>query len=326
MNREPDRPPDLPPVSVITPVYNGERYVAEAIESVLRQTHRDFEYIIVNDGSTDRTPEILEQYAARDGRVRVIHQANIDQPATLNRALAEARNEWVAVLDADDVCMPHRLEAQLRALRREPSVRVLGAYAIRIDERGREMGLMASQPTSVSEYKEMVARGESVTLIHPSAMMHRQTILSLGGYDPDFGPAADSELWSRVADQHLIMSLPEPLLYYRSHPASMSATRFFEQRTLLRWIQARQQARRQGLPVPSLEEYREACCGRKLRISPPPRGLGRVFEGYQPAGVANGPAAAGPVDAGCGGDPRPFRQKAGWRPGAGVTYHPAPFE
>jgi glycosyltransferase involved in cell wall biosynthesis len=250
-------------VSVITPVYNGERYIAGAIESVLRQTHQDFEYIIVNDGSTDRTPEILEQYAARDGRIRVIHQVNIDQPATLNRALAEARNDWVAVLDADDVCMPHRLETQLRALRREPSVRVLGAYAIRIDERGREMGLMVPRPTSVSEYKEMAARGESVTLVHPSAIMHRPTILSLGGYDPDFGPAADSELWSRVADQHLIMSLPEPLLYYRSHPASMSATRFFEQRVLLRWIQARQQARRQGRPVPTLEEYREACCGTK---------------------------------------------------------------
>jgi glycosyltransferase involved in cell wall biosynthesis len=253
----------LPPVSVIMPVYNGERYVAKAIESVLYQTHQDFEFIIVNDGSTDRTPEILDGYAIRDGRIRVIHQTNMDQPASLNRALAEAQNTWVAVLDADDVCMPHRLETQLRALQRLPAVRVLGAYAIRIDERGKEIGMMTPRPTTLAEYEELIARGDNITLVHPSAMMHRPTILSLGGYDPDFGPAADSELWSRVADNHVVMSLPEPLLYYRSHSASMSATRFFEQRLMLRWLQVRQHARRRGRPEPTLEEYKKVCRGRR---------------------------------------------------------------
>src|SRR4029453_11062975 len=91
-------------VTVLMPVYNGERYVAQAIESVLGQTHRRFEFLILDDGSTDATPRILAEYAARDERIRVVHHANIDQPATLNRGLALARHDWVAILDHDDVC------------------------------------------------------------------------------------------------------------------------------------------------------------------------------------------------------------------------------
>lgn len=238
-------------------VYNGEPYIAESIESVLGQTHRDFEFIVVDDGSTDRTGEILDRYAARDARIRVISQANADQPASLNRALAAARNEWVAVLDADDMCMPHRLETQLRALRREPSVRVLGARAVWMNQWGKERGVRAFGPESVKEFEELIGRDENVVIVHPSAMMHRPTVLALGGYDPNFGPAADIELWSRVSDEHAVISLPETLIHYRIHPSNMSMTRFFEQKLMARWIKARQHARRRGLPQPDLKEHLE---------------------------------------------------------------------
>lgn len=250
--------PGLPPVSVIMAVYNGERYLAEAVESVLRQTHKDFEFVIVNDGSTDGTRTILDGYAACDGRIRVIDQANADQPTSLNRALSAAGNDWVAVLDADDVCAPNRLEAQLRALRRLPSVRVLGSYAFWMDQSGRNRGIRPLGPTSLPEFERMVERNERIALVHPSVMMHRPTILALGGYDARFGAAADMELWSRVSDEHVVMSLPEPLVCYRFQPESMSATRFFEQQLMLRWSQARQSARRRDLPPPDLEEYSES--------------------------------------------------------------------
>ena len=246
----------LPPVSVIMAVYNGERYLAEAVESVLGQSHEDLELVVVDDGSTDRTPGILDYYAARDVRVRVISQTNSGQPASLNRALAEARNEWVAVLDADDVCMPHRLQTQLRALRREPFVRVLGASAFWTNEWGGTRGIRAFGPKSLKEFERLAAGRDPIVIVHPTAMMHRPTILELGGYDEEFGPAADVELWSRVSDKHPVISLPEPLLYYRIHASSMSVTRFFEQRLLARWIRARQHARRRGLSQPTLDEYR----------------------------------------------------------------------
>jgi len=245
-------------------VYNGERYIAEAIESVLGQTHEDFEFVIVNDGSTDRTLEIIERYTANDERIRVISHANMDQPASLNRGLAAATHEWVATIDADDIWMPHRLETQLRVLQGEPSIRVLGSFAVWMDENGRGRGIRVHRPQSISEFKRFIERNGRVGLIHPSALMHRPTVLALGGYDPAFGPAADSELWSRVSDEHMVVSLPEPLLYYRVHPASMSMTRCFEQLLMLRWIDARQHARRQGLPQTTLEEYRNLHILRRL--------------------------------------------------------------
>ncbi|MGH3087470.1 MAG: glycosyltransferase family 2 protein [Rubrobacteraceae bacterium] len=248
----------LPPVSVIMAVYNGEPYIGQALESVLRQTHQDFEFIIVDDGSTDRTGKVLDDYAARDARIRVISQTNADQPASLNRALAEAEHEWVAVLDADDACMPHRLETQLRALLREPSIRVIGSRAVWMNQWGKERGVRAFGPESVSEFERLVERDENVVIVHPSAMMHRQTVLSLGGYDTNFGPAADIELWSRVSDEYAVVSLPEPLIYYRVHPENMSITRFFEQKLMTRWIKSRQRARRRGLPQPTFKEYRDS--------------------------------------------------------------------
>jgi glycosyltransferase involved in cell wall biosynthesis len=240
-------------------VYNGEPHVSGAVESVLGQTHADLEFIVVDDRSTDRTREIVEGYARRDPRVRLlVNPKNIDQPASLNRALAAARYEWVAVIDADDAWMPRRLEEQLRALESEPSIRVLGTYAINIDQRGVERGLKAVGPRSVEEFKRLVKNGGQISLVHPSALMHRPTILAVGGYDPAFGPSADTELWSRVSDRHVIVSLTEPLLYYRVHQNSMSSTRFFEQRRTLRYIRVRQKARRRGLPVPAVKELESA--------------------------------------------------------------------
>ncbi|MBA2441543.1 MAG: glycosyltransferase [Rubrobacter sp.] len=243
------------------PVYNGERYLAGAIESVLQQTHGDFEFIVVNDGSTDRTQEIIDRYAARDGRMKVISQTNAGQAESLNRALATANNEWVAILDADDICMPHRLETQLGALRREPLIRVLGSHAVQIDQWGAEQGTRAVGPGSVPEFRRLAEQGGQVVLVHPSVMMHRPTILALGGYDASFGAAADIELWSRASDEHVVVSLPETLIYYRTHPANMSMTRFFEQRLMMRWTLSRQQARRRGLPQPTLEEYQRPHSG-----------------------------------------------------------------
>ena len=245
----------LPPVSVIMVVYNGARYIAEAIESILRQTHQNFEFIIIDDGSTDQTSEIISHYIAHDQRIRMVSQANQGQVASLNRALTLATNEWVAILDHDDISLPHRLERQLLAVAANPSVRVLGSYAIEINAHGRKIGRLNIGPTSVEHFKTLQQENRLIVLVHPSVMLHRSTVLAVGGYRAIFGAAEDLELWSRMADHHLILALPEPLIYYRLHATSMSFTRFFEGRRSMRWIQARQYARRHGLPEPSLEQH-----------------------------------------------------------------------
>jgi glycosyltransferase involved in cell wall biosynthesis len=244
-------------VTVLMPVYNGERYVAQAIASVLAQTHACFELLILDDGSTDATPRILAEYAARDARIRVLRHANIDQPATLNRGLELARHDWVAIHDHDDVSLPERLERQLEALAREPEARVVGTWAIEINAAGAALGRRCNGPRSAEEFRALHAAGGRVPLVHPSVLLHRPTILEVGGYDPAFGPSADSELWTRVATRHLIVVVPEPLVLYRIHRQSMSFRRMFEQRARLRWIAVRDEARRRGERIPTLAELRD---------------------------------------------------------------------
>jgi glycosyltransferase involved in cell wall biosynthesis len=246
----------LPGVTVLMPVYNGARYVAQAIESVLAQTHPRFELLIVDDGSTDRTPEILARYAARDPRVRVVRQPNLDQPRALNRGLALARYDWVAIHDHDDVSLPRRLERQLLALAREPQARVIGTFAVEINSRGEALRRRAQGPTTAAEFRAWRAAGRRVPLVHPSVLLHRPSVLALGGYEPPFASSADSELWTRVAERHPIVVVPEPLLLYRIHGQSMSFRRMFEQRERLRWITARDRARAEGRPLPTLEAFR----------------------------------------------------------------------
>ncbi|MEJ7654277.1 MAG: glycosyltransferase [Chloroflexia bacterium] len=253
-----DNTPCLPEVTVITPVYNGERYISEAVESVLNQTHKLFEYIIVDDGSTDGTREILESFAARDDRIVLAPQSNQGQAASLNQALEMASNDWVAILDHDDHSEPTRLERQVRALVANPEIRVLGTYVYGINAHGKRIGLFEWGPTTVEAFEALKDNEDLVIPAHPSVMLHRPTILALGGYDGRFGAAADAELWSRVSDQNLILALPEPLTSYRIHNNSMSFTSFFEQRRMTRLIWARQYARRRSLHQMEVAEFLES--------------------------------------------------------------------
>src|SRR5687768_1555420 len=116
-------------ISVVMPVYNGERFVSQAVDSVLGQTFRDFEFLIVDDGSTDHTPEILRAFERRDGRVRVIQNNHGGISSALTRGIDESRREWVARIDADDIALPDRFEKQMRTAAANPKVVAWGTYA-----------------------------------------------------------------------------------------------------------------------------------------------------------------------------------------------------
>jgi glycosyltransferase involved in cell wall biosynthesis len=202
-----------PQVSVVMPVYNGRRWLGEAVESILAQTLSDFEFVIVDDGSMDGSPRILEEYAQRDARVRVISRANTGIVGALNDGLAAARGELTARMDADDRCQPERFERQLQALESDPEVVAVGTCAVSVDPDGNELG-DAPVPLRHEDIEAQHLRGISC-IYHPAVMMRTKAVRSVGGYRQQAWPAEDFDLWLRLGEVGRLANLPEKLFTWR---------------------------------------------------------------------------------------------------------------
>lgn len=244
-------------VSVVIPCHNGEKYLSQAIESVLAQTHGDLEILLVDDGSTDGSAAIMARYASLDKRVRVISQENRGVAGAGNRCLIEARCDWVARLDADDVFLPDKLERQIRCLRDHPDVKVLGAAGQYIDQRGRilaEAGMTG--PFDEKDLQQYRDGNRPLYFIHSSVLMHRKTALDAGGYRVGFAQAEDTDLWSRLAQGgHLLLKIPESLVQCRIHGKSISIARARENRLYESWALRCMAARCRGEAEPSFGEF-----------------------------------------------------------------------
>jgi glycosyltransferase involved in cell wall biosynthesis len=217
---DPQRP-GKPLVSVILPVYNAEEHLAEAIESVLRQTHADFELLIINDGSTDGSLEIIELYAREDPRIRVIDRANRGLIATLNEGITEARGEYIARMDADDISMPERFARQVDWLTRNAGCVLVGASFILIDESGREDRTWHCFVNDVTIRHALPAEG---CIPHPTAMFRGSAVIQVGGYRDAYVAAEDYDLFRRLVHVGELHNLAEPLLYKRESERQVSAT------------------------------------------------------------------------------------------------------
>ena len=239
-----------PAVSVLMPVYNGERYLSEAIESVLGQTFVEFELVIVDDGSRDASVEIAEAWARRDQRIRLVLQDHLGLVPALNRGLAEVRGTWVARMDADDICVPDRLAAQMGYLARHHDVTLLGTYARHIGEDGRVLGMYRLGPSSREEWKRIIAQGRLIQMIHASIMMNRDAVVREGGYDQRFRYVEDVELYNRMAIKgHLSIAMPEPKLLVRIHADSVVMRSHMEMWRMMRFVRAVTLARRTGREI-----------------------------------------------------------------------------
>lgn len=214
-----------PKVSVLMPVFNGEKYLREAIDSILKQSFTEFEFIIINDGSTDRSAEILQTYA--DPRLRVIHnESNIGVTLTLNKGLDLARGEYVARMDCDDVSVPDRLEKQVSFMDAHPEVAVCGTYALVIDETGR---VLRTNQVPTGRHLE-VDYWRLNPIIHPSAMIRVGHLGDLR-YDGRIRYAQDFDLWLRIKAKHDLHNIPEYLLLYRRHGDSITRSKNEAQRS-----------------------------------------------------------------------------------------------
>ena len=211
-----------PRVTVLISTYNDERFLAAAIDSVLAQTYSDFEIVVVNDASTDRSGEIAAGY--RDPRVRVIeNSSNLGTGPSLNRGLAVIRSEYVAKLDADDICFPQRLARQVAFLDTHPDVAAVGSQATVIDARRRRVRRLESW-YETTEWGMRWRRIFQNPLIHSAAMFRRAIVWDvLGGYEERYRFGEDFDLWDRLGRQYTICNLPDRLIGRRVYPGSLSA-------------------------------------------------------------------------------------------------------
>lgn len=208
-----------PALSVLLPVYNCPRYVGAAIESILSQTFCDFEFLIIDDGSTDETSSVLKQYS--DPRIRHIRQENKGLAGTLNAGIGLARGKYIARQDQDDISLPERFERQFAYLEENPDCGLLGTWA-RIMETDHLAERFHRHPSDPSELRYQLLFNNP--FVHSSVMIRKSVLDAVGGYstDPERQPPEDYELWSRILQVAGVANLPEVLLYYREIPGSMS--------------------------------------------------------------------------------------------------------
>jgi glycosyltransferase involved in cell wall biosynthesis len=201
-----------PLVSVVMSVYNGERYICEAIQSILNQTFSEFEFIIINDGSIDGTGAILDRYERVDGRISVYQQEHCGLIASLNRGCRQARGKYIARMDADDISLALRLKRQVHYMERHPEIGVLGTWIEYIDENGMR-GKDWRMPTVPGLIGWSLLFGTCIA--HPSVLMRRDVIERLDFYHPEALYAEDYDLWTRVCIVSRIANIPEILLQRR---------------------------------------------------------------------------------------------------------------
>jgi glycosyltransferase involved in cell wall biosynthesis len=228
----------MPRVSVVMSVYNEERYVGEAVESILRQTFPDFEFVIIDDGSVDRTPAILRGF--RDPRIKIYNQANQGQSSALNRGIKHAMGAYIARMDADDISMTERLEREVSFLDGHPEIGIVGTWCIKVDARTGKQRLQRLPDDDAAIRKFMAVDNP---FIHSSVMFRKSVLDTVGLYDEEF-IWQDYELWVRIARDHRMANINEPLIIRRKHPASLTSrtkkSKESWERFVIQWKAARQ--------------------------------------------------------------------------------------
>lgn len=206
--------PEAPLLSLVTPAHNQGQYLGETIESVLAQDFPAIDYVVVDDGSTDSTPAVLERYT---GRVRWERQANLGQVRTLNAAWSRARGKYLAYLSSDDILYPGALRTLVGVLEADPGAVCVYPDADLIDDRSRVIKRGVCRPFDLAQ---LVVEQECY--IGPGAVFRRSAFAAVGGWRPELRLAPDREFWMRLASQGAIRFHRETLAGYRMHPGAIS--------------------------------------------------------------------------------------------------------
>jgi glycosyltransferase involved in cell wall biosynthesis len=199
-------------------VYNGERYIKESVKSILNQTEKDFEFIIINDGSTDGSLELLKEFERNDTRIVLISRENKGLVSSLNEGIQFSQGEYIARMDVDDISHIDRLEKQINYMKEKDLV-LCGTFAEKIDSRGKKIGMMDYPPESDAVQSFSLLHNP---FIHPSVIFKKDCIEKVGGYRSFFKHAEDYELWTRIIFKYTTGNIPLALLQYRIHDGQIT--------------------------------------------------------------------------------------------------------
>ena len=238
-----------PLISVVMPSYNVAPYIGEAIESILRQTITDFEFLIVDDGSSDQTPRIVQEHARHDARIRFFPMKHEGYAKMLRFGLSQARATLIARMDSDDVSLPQRFARQIDYLKTNPDCVAVGSQVILTDPYGTPVE-SPKHPLAHAEIESDLLSGSGWAIVHPVVMMRREAVEAAGGYAQDLELCEDVDLFLRLAEHGRLANLPEVLLHYRQHPTSVNHTRYAQQQRVLPTVIAAAYARR-GRAMPA---------------------------------------------------------------------------
>ncbi|MCH8519038.1 glycosyltransferase [Candidatus Gracilibacteria bacterium] len=251
----------MPKISVIMPVYNTALYLPEAIESILSQSFTDFEFLIIDDGSTDGSYEICKSYALQDIRIKLSHnEKNMGISYTRNKLIELANSEYIAPQDSDDISLPHRLELSYEYLQSHLKTAVVSGDNIIIDEQGNTIG----KRTYSNDIKNTILKKSPIS--QGSSMFRKEVFESLGGYDPALNYAEDYDLWLRVYQAgHDIYNLNSELYKVRIRTGQSKSDKL--KQTIHNTLYAQERAIKSGLH-PSISDRVYRFCLRGLLLFP----------------------------------------------------------
>jgi glycosyltransferase involved in cell wall biosynthesis len=237
-------------VSVCIGMHNAQRYILETLESIAAQTYRDFEVVIVDDGSRDRSVQIAEEFCARDPRFRLIRfEKNCGVVASRTAAIRATKYNWIAICDSDDVWLPTKLEKQIAYLEAfggdEPLI-ALGTTAYYVNARGKIFGKYDVGMHSVPEFRQRRDSADVIFLLNSSTLFRKEVFFAVGGYRDDAKIAEDVDLWMRMAPLGTILAMEDTLVHYRVHGKSISDTGRVLQLQYLEYFRENARRRRDG--------------------------------------------------------------------------------
>jgi len=243
-------------VTVIMAVFNAETYLAQAIESVLNQTYKNFEFIIINDGSTDNSLQVIKKYSATDSRIILDDHVNMGKGESFNRVVDMfANGEYLFHMDADDIMLPNRIERQLNFLASQ-DIEAISCLAYYISGENVRIGKVYNDIKTIEVFNDYIQNNEPIGLLNPGFVIRKDIFNQVGGYRGRFWPADDIDLYNRVTEIGAkILVQQEILMQYRIHGGSVITSKFINGRMKFEWVRESMWKRRKGETEPTWEEY-----------------------------------------------------------------------